>query len=132
MSTSLLLALFLLLLLSRLLLLLLLHLGHHLLDLVHLHHPHLLPLAHHADLKVLSPALHNLKERLNRQLHCAFLGGDFVGGITLLQKLPHSLGVAADGVSLPLVVGAAGIGLVEARCLVIVEPCDETRNAEWS
>ena len=33
------------------------------------------------------------------------------------------LGVAADGICLPLMVGPTGVGLVETRGLVIVKTC---------
>ena len=48
--------------------------------------------------------------------------------IALLQELPHSLGVAADGVGFPLVVGPAGVCLVETGGLVIVKACEWERN----
>jgi hypothetical protein len=50
--------------------------------------------------------------------------------VVLLQELAHSFGVAPDGVGLPLVVGAAGVGLVELGRLVVVEPGDEAGDAE--
>merc|ERR1719500_1583759 len=108
------------------------HLSPHLLDLGQGHHPHLLPFAHHANLQVLPPTLHNLQKCHDGQFHCGRLGVNLVRSIALLQELPHSLGVAADGVGFPLVVGPTGVGLVEPGGLVVVEACDETRYAKRS
>ena len=66
------------------------------------------------------------------QLDSLSLSSNFVSGVVLLQELSHSLGVPADGVGLPLVVGTAGVCLVEARGPVVVEARDETGDTEGS
>ena len=60
-------------------------------------------------------------EYLDRELHSFVFADHLFLVVVLLKELPDGLGVPPDGVRLPLGVGAAGIGLVEARCLVVVE-----------
>ena len=56
--------------------------------------------------------------------------GHILRAVVLLQELAHGLGVATDGVGLPLVVGPAGVRLVELGRLVVVEAGDEAGDAE--
>ena len=56
--------------------------------------------------------------------------GHILRAVVLLQELAHGLGVAPDGVGLPLVVGPAGVRLVELGRLVVVEAGDEAGDAE--
>ena len=58
---------------------------------------------------------------LDRKLDGVVLADHLVADVVLLQKLPDSLGVPADGVGLPLGVGAAGVGLIQAGCAVVIE-----------
>ena len=58
---------------------------------------------------------------LDRKLDGVVLTDHLVADVVLLQELPDSLGVSADGVGLPLGVGAAGVGLVQAGCAVVIE-----------
>ena len=66
--------------------------------------------------------LPDLEERLDGELDGGGLRLHLLRAVALLQELAHGLGVPPDRVSLPLVVGAAGVGLVQAGRLVVVEP----------
>ena len=61
------------------------------------------------------------KTYLDSKLDGVILADHLVADIVLLQELTDSLGVPADGVGLPLGVGAARVGLVQAGCAVIVK-----------
>ena len=60
-------------------------------------------------------------EYLDRELHSFVFADHLFLVVVLLEELPDGLGVPPDGVRLPLGIGAAGIGLVQAGCAVIVK-----------
>ena len=48
----------------------------------------------------------------------------------MLENDTHGLGAPADGVGLPLGVGAGGVGLVEVGRAVVVEAGEQARDAK--
>ena len=58
---------------------------------------------------------------LDRKLDGVVLADHLVADVVLLQEFPDSLGVPADCVGLPLGIGAARVGLVQAGCAVVIE-----------
>jgi hypothetical protein len=73
---------------------------------------------------------------ISADLNCQFYGKIFCGHIlwtvVFLQEFPDGLGVAPDGIGFPLMIGSAGVGLVQLGRLVVVEAGDEAGDAEWA
>ncbi len=84
------------------------------------------------NLDVLGARLDDFEEGTNTQLDTGIVRVGRLVRVVLLQELSDCVGAAADGVRLPLVVGAARVGLVQVRGAVIVEADNDRRQAEWT